>query len=298
MSTAPRLDELALSASRVAQRIEERMTEALRHGAGPRTPPRLREAMEYAVFPGGGRLRPSLCLAVAASCDESRDLTRQRWAEDAVERALAGAAAVELIHCASLVHDDMPCFDDADLRRGKPTVHKRFGEATALLVGDALIVLAFETLARAGKAQELVLLAAGTGATRGIIAGQAWENEPAAPLDEYHRAKTGALFDAAAGMGALAAGSQAELWRPFGEWIGAAYQAADDLSDALALDVGKSTGRDLAKGRPSVVWTYGTEAAKRRVQDSLKQAKAAIPACPQPEFVHMWLDHFGRKVGL
>ena len=120
----------------VRSRIEQALEKAIRRATGSKAPPKIAEAMRYAVFPGGARVRPRLCLAVAQACgDDFPAIT---------DGALA---AVELLHCASLVHDDMPCFDDAALRRGRPSVHSTFGEPVALLCGDALIVLAFETLA-------------------------------------------------------------------------------------------------------------------------------------------------------
>lgn len=272
--------------------LEERVESALRSAvarASLGSPPRLREALAYAVFPGGGRLRPRLCLTVAAACGER-----------APGRAEAAAVGVELVHCASLVHDDMPCFDDASLRRGRPTVHKAFGEPTALLVGDALIVMAFEALGRAGAAAELAELATASGPARGIIAGQAWEGEAAVPLDEYQRAKTASLFEAAAAMGAMAAGADPEPWRAFGEGVGRAYQAADDLADALATAerTGKTTGRDAALGRPSIVRAYGVEVAKRRVKELVAQACASLPACRDASVVHAWVAGLAQKLEL
>jgi geranylgeranyl diphosphate synthase type II len=191
----------------------------------------------------------------------------------------------------------MPCFDDAELRRGKPTVHRRFGEATALLVGDALIVMAFDVMGRAGG-REVSILARATGPSRGIIAGQAWEGEPALPLDEYHRAKTAALFEAACQLAALAAGAEPEPWRAFGEVIGRAYQAADDLADAGG-DVGvlgKLPGRDAALGRPSIVRRHGVHAARASVQSLIQEARRRLPSCSDPAVVLAWLDGFAERV--
>lgn len=276
--------------SSIKERIEGVLAEVLQRGAHG-APPRLKEALSYALFPGGARLRPRLCTGVALACGGAA----------ALEPALAAAAAVELVHCASLVHDDLPCFDDAELRRGKPTVHRRFGEATALLVGDALIVLAFETLGRARAHEALSMLAVATGPARGIIAGQAWEAEIAVPLDTYHRAKTAALFDAAAGMGALAAGADPRPWREIGELVGRAYQAADDLADVLAAaeTSGKTPGRDAALNRPSVVRTHGIDAARQKVVALLADARARLPDdCRHPDVVAGWLDDLARKLTL
>jgi geranylgeranyl diphosphate synthase type II len=151
----------------------------------------------------------------------------------------AAAAALELVHCASLVHDDLPCFDNADTRRGKKTVHLAYSEPLAVLTGDSLIVLAFDVLARAGvedpaRALELVkILSTRTGSPYGICAGQGWESETDVNLSAYHQAKTGALFIAATQMGAVAAGQEAEPWFELGARIGEAFQVADDLRDAL-----------------------------------------------------------------
>lgn len=246
-----------------------------REGAGP---PRLTEAMEHAVFPGGARVRPQLCLAVAAACGD-----------DAPGLSDAAAAAVELIHCASLAHDDLPCFDGAALRRGRASVHAAHGEPIALLAGDALIVAAFETLAlgaaapgEAGRLGPLVAtLARFSGAPHGICAGQAWESEPRVDVAAYHRAKTGALFVAATRMGALAAGAEAERWETMGARIGEAYQVADDLRDVLLseAELGKPAGQDQALGRPSAVAELGVAGAARRLGEILEEAVAAIPDC-------------------
>ena len=253
-----------------------------------RCPPRLAEAISYAVFPGGSRLRPSLLLAVASVCGDPRPLVSD-----------AAAVGVELVHCASLVHDDMPCFDDAALRRGKATVHVAYGEPLAVLVGDALIVHAFEAVARVGATGVLCELAEATGARGGIVAGQAWESESNPPLDDYHRAKTASLFEAAAAMGAIAAEVDADPWRKFGQLVGRAYQAADDLADATRAesDLGKSTGRDAALGRPSVVRTYGVTVARRRVATLIAEARDSVPACAGSASVHTWLSSLSKLAG-
>jgi geranylgeranyl diphosphate synthase type II len=189
-------------------RIEQALDEALSRAEASGAPPRLAAALRHAVFPGGARIRPRLCLAVAHACG----------IEDAGP-ATAAAASIELLHCASLVHDDLPCFDDAPLRRGKPSVHRAFGEPLAVLAGDALIVLAFETLARETACPPLrlagLVLSVGraVGMPLGIVAGQAWECEPQVDLKTYHRAKTGALFAASTVCGAVAAGHDADPWR-------------------------------------------------------------------------------------
>ncbi len=239
-------------------------------------PPKLASAVRYAVFPGGARIRPRLCLAVAEACGNDAPLVSE-----------AAACALELLHCASLVHDDLPCFDDAILRRGKPSVHRSYGESTAVLTGDALIVLAFESLGAAGAAAPdrlaplLTTIARAVGAPRGIVAGQAWESEPNVNVEAYHRAKTGSLFVAAAMCGAISAGRDPRPWRTMGECLGQAYQVADDLLDALALpeEAGKSTRRDVTLARPSAV-ALGIENALELLTQQVEAAVAAVPDCP------------------
>ena len=212
----------------IADRIEQALDRAVALAQGPGAPPLLASALRYAVFPAGHRIRPQLCLAVAGACGDADP-----------ESADAAAAAIELLHCASLVHDDLPCFDDSALRRGKASVHAEYGAPLAVLTGDALIVHAFATLrpvaARdpARMATLLGIVTEAVGSPGGIVAGQAWECEVAVPLADYQRAKTGALFVAATRAGAAAAGVDAEPWRMLGDKLGEAYQVADDLRDVL-----------------------------------------------------------------
>jgi geranylgeranyl diphosphate synthase type II len=272
-------------------RLEATLKEAVSRAASGDCPPHLRDALSYAVFPGGARLRPHLCLTVAAALSE-------RDEDDST--ALAAAAAVELIHCASLVHDDLPCFDDASTRRGKPSVHRVFGEPVALLAGDALIVLAFETLGMALRAHTLIPeLARAAGAARGIIGGQAWESEEYVQLDAYHRAKTASLFEASAALGALSVGAPADGWRDLGVALGRAYQAADDVADAVGgeMTAGKPTGVDAALGRPSAVRTAGVDGARRQVRELLTDAVHLIPPCPRQSIVRAFVDTVASRIG-
>ncbi len=199
-------------------RIENALESALAHAQGPGCPPQLMAAVRHAVFPGGARIRPQLCLAVARACGDDRPQLSE-----------AAATAIELLHCASLVHDDLPCFDDAPVRRGQPSVHSAFGERLAVLAGDGLIVVAFQVLARAGAQAPdrlvhlLTTIAGSVGMPGGIVAGQAWECESRVSISQYHREKTGSLFAAATVAGAQAAGGDAEAWRGLGEWLGEAY---------------------------------------------------------------------------
>lgn len=276
----------------VSVRIEQALAAAVDTcdcGEGPRG---LADAIRHAVFPSGARIRPRLCLAVAAACGNDRP-----------EAALASAAALELLHCASLVHDDLPCFDGADTRRGQPSVHKAYGERLAVLAGDALIVLAFETLARGAAAAPerlarlTVAVAGAVGAPCGIAAGQAWECESAVNLERYHRAKTAALFVAASESGAIAAGADPAPWRVLGARLGEAYQVADDIRDVAGSpqELGKPVGRDAALGRPNAAREFGLATAVVRFRSLVDEAVGSIPDCPGRESLRgLMLGEVGR----
>jgi geranylgeranyl diphosphate synthase, type II len=257
--------------------IERSLAGSLEMARGFGEAPLLVAAMRYAVFPGGARIRPRLCLAVSRAC-----------AAEPPPLCLGAATAIELMHCASLVHDDLPCFDDAATRRGKPSVHRAFDERIAVLAGDALIVLAFQSLLRAGVGSPsrlgrvMTVVAAAVGSPGGIIAGQAWECEPKVALASYQRAKTGALFAAAAAAGACAAGRGEEKWHELGERLGEAYQIADDIRDVAAnpAELGKPTGRDEVLGRPNAVHALGMGGAIERLEGLVEAAVERIPDCP------------------
>ena len=284
-------DASASSALFQVTRIDRALLSALQPGES-QAPPRLAGAVRHALLAGGGRLRPKLCLAVATACaDPDPHLTD------------AAAAAVEMMHCASLVHDDLPCFDDADTRRGQPTVHRVYGESIAVLAGDHLIVLAFEHLARvAAEAPRklpllISLLARGVGAPHGLIAGQAWESEPRIDATLYRRAKTGALFEAAAALGAVAAGASPSAWSMVGARVGEAYQVADDILDVAGdpTRAGKPIGQDATHGRPNAAHELGLPEACRLFERLIRDAEAAIPACADPEPVRAWLREAERR---
>ncbi|MEM9705634.1 MAG: polyprenyl synthetase family protein [Pseudomonadota bacterium] len=249
--------------------IEETLERVLsRCDAGPAL---LSGAMRSAVFPGGARVRPALCIAVAQACGaEPRD-------------AAAVAAAIELLHCASLVHDDLPCFDDADVRRGRPTVHAAYGQPLAVLAGDGLIVTAFEALSEAGPRLAALLPAVtrAVGVPNGIVAGQAWESEPRIDLRSYHRAKTGALFVAATTCGAICAGAEVGPWRTVGERLGEAYQIADDVLDYTADSamLGKPANQDQRLDRPNAVSALGLQGAADQLRALIQDAAEAVPPC-------------------
>lgn len=273
-------------------RIENGLANAL-GTVVPGAPPRLVAAVRDAVFPAGSRVRPRLCLAVARACgDDEPALTD------------AAAAAIEFMHCASLVHDDLPCFDDAATRRGRPSVHAAHGQPLAVLTGDALIVLAFQTLASAGARRPerlpalLSTVAGSVGMPGGITAGQAWECEQNIVLSDYQRAKTGALFAAATVAGAAAAGADPTGWRALGEWLGEAYQVADDIRDVVGKpeELGKPAGRDLALGRPSAVREFGVSGAVRRLRYLLEQAARSIPPCAGADSLQQLIESEARRL--
>jgi len=243
-------------------------------------PAKLHEAMRYTTLDGGKRVRPLLVFAAGELFDAPRD---------ALERA---AAAVEMIHAYSLVHDDMPCMDDDDLRRGKPTVHKRYDEATALLVGDALQSQAFETLSggaldAARKIEMLALLASASG-SRGMCGGQAIDLDSvgialALPeLEHMHQWKTGALLRASVLLGAMAgkalqAAEQAAL-DAYAKAVGLAFQVVDDILDATAdsATLGKTAGKDAANNKPTYVSILGLEASLALAEKLRQDAHQAL----------------------
>jgi geranylgeranyl pyrophosphate synthase len=246
--------------------------------------PRLREAMRYSVLGGGKRLRPLLVYLTGESLGAP------------LERLDAPAAAVELIHVYSLVHDDLPAMDDDDLRRGRPTCHKAFDEATAILVGDSLQALAFEILAGDGAfdATEAVtrltmirVLADRIG-TRGMAGGQAMDlgavgrQLTVAELEAMHRRKTGALIEASVLMGAAAAGVREgptfEALRTLATEIGLAFQIQDDILDVAgdAHMLGKATGADAAHNKPTYPSTLGLEEARARALAHERRAIRAL----------------------
>jgi len=274
--------------------VKTRVEHALeRHVLGRAQPNGLGAGIKHGLFPGGARVRPALAIGVAVACGDDRPR---------VSEAFAGA--VECLHCASLVHDDLPCFDDAATRRGAPSVHSAHGEAMAVLVGDALIVLAFQLLSDvADEAGDrlptlLSILSDSAGMPAGLVSGQAYESEPDCPLHAYHMAKTGALFVAAATGGAAAAGGDVALWRPVGEGLGTAYQIADDIHDRVgaAQSLGKPTGQDEANARPNAVDIYGLEGAVAKLRRHIEDTAAAVPeteaAGPLRALIRAQVDRF------
>ena len=248
-------------------------------------PAGLGEAMRYAVLDGGKRLRPLLTLAAARAVAGAGELPA----------ALRSACAVELIHAYSLVHDDMPCMDNDVLRRGKPTVHVAYGEAQALLAGDALQALAFELLtpddgsvAPAVQARLCAALARAAG-HHGMAGGQAIDLAHVglamteAALRDMHRRKTGAMLEVSVHMGALSAGADAPTLaclQRYAQAIGLAFQVVDDILDVTAdsATLGKTAGKDQANDKPTFVSLLGLAGAQAQAQALLQDALAALDA--------------------
>jgi farnesyl diphosphate synthase len=269
----------------------DRVEQALSQGIAADSPAQLGEAMRYAVLDGGKRLRPLLVLATAEAVGN----------EASSAAALRAACAIELIHAYSLVHDDMPCMDNDVLRRGKPTVHVQFGEAQALLAGDALQTLAFEMLtpqddsvSAAVQAACVGLLARASG-YQGMAGGQAIDLASVGQrlgedqLRQMHRLKTGALLLCSVQMGAacvpgVPAKVQAALSR-FGQALGLAFQVVDDVLDVTAdsATLGKTAGKDEAADKPTYVALMGLDAAKAYADALAAEAVQALADTGLPE---------------
>jgi geranylgeranyl diphosphate synthase, type II len=243
-------------------------------------PASIHTAMRYSVQAGGKRVRPILCLESA------------RIFSTAIEPVLPVACALEFIHTYSLIHDDLPALDNDDLRRGKPTCHKKFGEAAAILAGDALLTLAFETLANAPlepsrRVAILSEVAASAGTVNGMVGGQVADLEAEgrtiqpAELEYIHRSKTAALIRASVVSGAVAGGAEgADLarLRRFGETIGWAFQVVDDILDVeeTSAALGKTAGKDAAQKKATYPSLHGIETSRRFAQDLESRAMAEL----------------------
>lgn len=263
--------------------IEVALHRAVAQITGDGCPPSLARAVEYAVFPAGHRFRPRLAMAVADALGAPES-----------ELALTAAVAVEFLHCASLVQDDLPAFDDAAVRRDRPSLHRELGEALAVLAADALIIGAFDLLGRAATrdplraARMVTEIARGVGSPHGAVAGQAWEVEAEIDLVRYHRAKTAALFEAATAAGAIAAGHAPEPWRIVGLWLGRAYQIADDIADE---GQGACAGSDAALGRPNALRALGARGSAEALDQCIGSALRAIPLCEGRQRFRAFLAH-------
>ena len=286
-----------------SQRHLDEVEQALSQWVGQGAPAGLGDAMRYAVLDGGKRLRPLLVFAAhEAVCSGQHTTDAAPATVTAAQRdaALRAACAVELIHAYSLVHDDMPCMDNDVLRRGKPTVHVQFGEAQALLAGDALQAFAFELLTPADSAiaaptqATLCRLLARAAGSAGMAGGQAIDLASVgmalteSALCEMHRLKTGALLQASVLMGAVCgpvSTTAFEALSDYGAVMGLAFQVVDDILDVVAdsTTLGKTAGKDAAADKPTYVSLLGLERAQAYAQELLAQAHAALTRTGLPD---------------
>lgn len=259
----------------------------------------LYDAMRYSLLAGGKRLRPVLVLETARLCG-------LEW-----RVALPVACAVELVHTYSLIHDDLPCMDDDDLRRGKPTNHKVYGQTLAVLAGDALqpeafrLILTAPGLDAARRADCALLLAQAAGAD-GMVAGQVLDTlhspRTREELLEVHSLKTGALLRGAALMGCAAAGAEESLRAALGSYareLGVAFQIRDDMLDVMGdeANLGKTLGSDKADGKTTYVDLLGLEGCKNVVRMCTVSAKAALARLPEHEFLDVLADSLAERIG-
>jgi geranylgeranyl diphosphate synthase type II len=284
MTTPPPTDAapLADTLRDARRRVDEALGRYVPEPAPADCPPRLAQAMRYSLLGGGKRLRPILCLLAAEACGADHG------------RAMPAACALEMVHTYSLIHDDLPAMDDDDLRRGRPTCHKAFDEATAILAGDGLLTLAFEVVARYTRPPEAAAdcvraLAEGAGPS-GMVAGQMADLEAEGrddanieALEAIHRRKTGALLRASLKMGGIVAGADAGVLRAlesYGHAVGLAFQIVDDLLDVEGDEakLGKRVNKDSSLGK----WTYpallGVVRSRERAKALAVEAVEALAA--------------------
>jgi geranylgeranyl diphosphate synthase type II len=263
-------------------RQQTRVEDALRHWVPPESalPESIHKAMRYSLFAGGKRIRPILCMAAAEAVSDS---------PIGIESC---ACTLELIHTYSLIHDDLPALDNDDLRRGVPTCHKVFGDAIAILAGDALLTLAFQVLAQMDcpsdrKVALIAELSTAAGTVGGMIGGQVCDLEgegqhpEAALLETIHRAKTGALLRASLRMGAIYAGADEDQLRAlscYGEHVGLAFQIVDDVLDVeqSSETLGKTAGKDAEQHKITFPAVYGLERSRQMAEEERLAAHLAL----------------------
>ena len=272
-----------MNVSEYLARQTGKVNRALERWAPPedRAPSTIHRAMRYSLFAGGKRIRPVLAMAACDAVSECMD-----GIEDA-------ACALEMIHTYSLIHDDLPAMDNDDLRRGRPTCHKVFGEGIAVLAGDALLTLAFETLAKLPdcrperRARIIAEVAAASGSVGGMIAGQVEdiEGEGETPtrerLESIHRGKTGALLRASVRLGGIYSGAsdlQYEALSIYGDHVGLAFQIVDDILDVeqSSEQLGKTAGKDAAQGKITFPAVYGISESREMADEQLELALSAV----------------------
>ena len=258
-------------------------------------PVELHKAERYSIFAGGKRLRPALCLAAYEACGGQGD------------GALPAACALEMVHTFSLIHDDLPCMDDDDFRRGRPTNHKVFGEAIAILAGDSLLVYAFELLAKTGRPECIATLARALG-TKGMLGGQVVDIQSEGKqvgletVNYIHNHKTAALIEASLVLGAQLAGADREVIQGFGAFgnkIGLAFQIVDDVLDLEQTTeaLGKDAGSDLAKGKATYPAVVGIAASKNEARHLVDEAKLDLRKLPiQSGILEMIADYIITRV--
>lgn len=300
---APSADAMILpplDASSWSQNHLARVERALSQWVGDGAPAGLGDAMRYAVLDGGKRLRPLLVLAAYEAVRSATPAGLVEGGAGLEEAALRAACAVELIHAYSLVHDDMPCMDNDVLRRGKPTVHVQFGEAQALLAGDALQAFAFELLTPDGSAipastqATLCRLLARAAGSAGMAGGQAIDLASVGvaltedQLRQMHRLKTGALLQGSVLMGAVCGHAAPDAYAAlsdYGAAMGLAFQVVDDILDVVAdsATLGKTAGKDAAADKPTYVSLLGLDRAQAYAQELLRESHAALARSGLPD---------------
>jgi geranylgeranyl diphosphate synthase type II len=266
-------------------------------------PATIHRAMRYSLFAGGKRVRPLLCLAAAAAASPA----------SAVDGAVTTACTVEFIHTYSLIHDDLPALDNDDYRRGKLTSHKVFGEAMAILAGDALLTIAFQVLSTAipvdgdRKSRLIAELSTASGTVGGMIGGQVADLEgegrppEAALLHDIHRAKTGALLRASVRMGAIYAGASPEklsALSAYGEHIGLGFQIVDDILDVEQSSeaLGKTAGKDARQLKITFPAVYGLAESKRMAEEERQKSHAALESLgPAAQRLRDLADHIVQR---
>lgn len=251
----------------------------------------LQEAMEYSLLAGGKRIRPVLTLEVCRMCGGN------------LQAALPFACGLEMVHTYSLIHDDLPAMDNDQLRRGRPTNHVVYGEATAILAGDGLLTAAFEELSRAELPPERIVAAvrclARNAGPQGMVGGQALDmagegrSMTRGELEQLQSLKTGALISAAAELGCIAAGGteeQRDKVRAYAQALGRAFQVQDDILDVTSTDeeLGKTVGSDRANEKTTFVTALGLEGSRALVEELTQQAVDALEGFEHPEFL-LWL---------
>jgi geranylgeranyl diphosphate synthase type II len=287
-STSIALDQAIQYMKEVAVRTEEKFGEHLPSPA--ERPQVLHEAMRYSMFAGGKRLRPALVLAAfEVFGGQGEDI-------------YYATSALEMFHTFSLIHDDLPCMDDDDYRRGQPTAHKKFGEATAVLSGDALCIRAFELLGKTRNVDVVLTMAQALG-TYGMLGGQMIDIESERKVvdletvDYIHYHKTAALIEASLVIGAQLAGATAEQIKPlqeYGEAIGLAFQIVDDILDIeqTTEQLGKDAGSDEARGKATYPALLGVEESRTKAKELYQQSLAALDRIPHDTILLQGIAEF------